>query len=74
MDHRGKYVAKIIIILKKKNYIYSVQQVYISELAIFQIPELLNASYCRYSKFYTCVLNDFCQHLHEIMKGKKGFQ
>ena len=44
MDHKWKYVAKIIIILKKKKK-NSVQQVYISELAIFQIPDLLNASY-----------------------------
>ena len=45
MDHRGKYGAKIIIILKKKKKKNSVQQVYIPELAIFQIPDLLNASY-----------------------------
>ena len=45
MDHRGEYVTKLIIILKKINNNNSVQQVYIPELAIFQITDQLNASY-----------------------------
>ena len=45
MDHRGEYVTKLILILKKKKIKNSLQQVYIPELAIFQITDQLNASY-----------------------------
>ena len=65
---RGEYDKNHNLEQKKSS---SVQLVYNPKLAIFQITDQLNASYWRYNKFYTCVLIDFSQQLHEIMKKKK---